>query len=137
MTAAQSGGQEQKPGQAPSVTVKGTADLDLDGTRWTFVSATLAVPAPEDVSRITLGFGNGSLRVSSGCNRGTTGFKVADGALVASMFAVTRMACSGALERWEPAFFQFLGSRPKIAYDGALLVLKLADSEMRFTRVLK
>lgn len=121
-----------------TVVVPGQAErLPLNDTRWVLASATLPVPPPSDTARITLMFRGVTLDMSSGCNRGSTSYSVSrTHELGISPYVVTRMSCPGALEQWEPAFFKFLGATPTITVDGNALVLKTADAEMRFKRIL-
>jgi heat shock protein HslJ len=130
-------GQTQKPDH--QVVVQGQVEqLPLNDTHWALASAKLPVLTPEDRSRVTLAFRAGTLiTMSSGCNRGSTSYSVSrTHELGISTYVVTRMACPGTLEQWEPAFFKFLGARPVVTLDGNDLVLKTADAEMKFKRVL-
>ena len=120
------------PGETCQEAGGGTPMNSLSGTGWRLVSATPGVPAPGDVSRITLKFSDTRLSASSGCNTGTGAYTVEADRLVAPMFATTRKACLGPLEQWEPAFFRVLSSKPTIARDGDSLVLGSAEGEMRF-----
>jgi heat shock protein HslJ len=132
-----SGQSTQKPDYA--VVVPGPGErLPLNGTKWVLAGAKLPVPTPADLSRITLAFRSGTLTMSSGCNRGSTSYSVSPTHALglSSTYVVTRMSCPGALEQWEPAFFRFLGAKPAITLDGNSLVLKTADAEMQFNRIL-
>ena len=128
-------------GQKPDypVFVQGQVEvLPLNDTKWALASAKLPVPTPTDTSRITLAFRGATLSMSSGCNRGSTSYSVSPTHQFGiSTYVVTRMSCPGALGQWEPAFFKFLGAKPTITLDGNALVLKTADAEMQFKRILE
>lgn len=128
----------QKPNEP--VVVQGARPFaDLDGTRWTLASATLAVPPPDDTRDVTLEFRGANLQMGSGCNHGTASYSVSpkEHTLTIGAYPLTRMACREPVMAWENAFFKFLASRPTLARDGETLVLKSGDAEMRFKRTLK
>lgn len=104
------------------------APVSLDRTRWGFDSSALAVPAPEAArDRIRLEFTADRLSANSGCNQGTTGFRLdADNTLVlAGPMATTRKACPPDVAAWERAFFDFLAARPRVRQEPGGRVLAL------------
>jgi heat shock protein HslJ len=112
------------------------AVASLAETGWQFVGASIGAPAPENVSGITLKFAEKLVVASSGCNSGRGAYALEGGALVVGNLATTMMACAGPMEKWEPAFFAFLSSKPAVTRAGDGLVLTSAQGEMRFHAML-
>lgn len=130
-----SAGSAVRPPQAPAA-VPASAVVSLAETGWQFVLASIGAPAPEDVSRITLKFTEKLVVASSGCNSGRGAFALEGGALVVGNLATTMMACVGPMEKWEPAFFAFLSSKPAARRAGDELELRSAQGEIRFRAML-
>ena len=105
----------------------------LAGTRWSLADSQLAVPAPQDGSRVRLEFTADRVSARSGCNTGTGAYRLEDGRLVlAGPMATTRMTCIGPAAEYEPRFFGFLASQPRAKFVSGDLVLESAQGALRF-----
>jgi len=123
-------------GAPPAAVVTETAPVvgaSLAGTRWSLAGSQLAAPAPEDRSRVRLEFTAERVSARGGCNTGTGTYLLEDGRLVlAGPMATTRMACLGAAAEYEPRFFGFLASQPRVTVESGVLVLESPQGVLRF-----
>jgi heat shock protein HslJ len=82
-------------------------------------------------TRIRLGFSDGRLSASAGCNTFGATYRVDGGRLVIDGGAMTEMGCDEARNRQDQWLFAFLGSSPAAALAGADLTLDNGRTIMR------
>jgi heat shock protein HslJ len=103
----------------------GAPSLDLDGR--TFLSTDITDDgAPKTLvagTRIRLGFADGALSVSAGCNSGGGDYTINDGVLVVDAIAMTEMACDDDRMAQDDWMLAVLGDSPAVALDGDTLTL--------------
>lgn len=111
----------------------GTAVMpQIERSRWSLISSTLAAQAPEEANRVTMEFDDGRVAVYSGCNRGNAQYSIEQGALIIGPMAATKMACMGPQAQFEDEFFALLASRPRLSTDAQTLMLAGPRGELRF-----
>jgi len=112
----------------PSTPAKGS----LDGRQ--FVSVLITENGKSKVlvpgTKIRLGFSDGKISVSAGCNSMSGDYSVADGKLVVGSMATTEMGCQTNLMDQDQWLATFVGSKPGISVDGNNLVLTSDTTEI-------
>jgi heat shock protein HslJ len=101
----------------------------LDGTEWlsTAVTEDGADRPLVDGTRIRLGFTDGQLSASAGCNTMGGPYRIDDGLLVVEGGGMTEMGCDEERHAQDDWLFEFLGSPPAIAQEGPKLTLTSGD----------
>lgn len=83
-------------------------------------------------TKIRLGFSDGRLSASAGCNNLGGDYRVADGRLEVGSMATTEMGCPAKLMDQDQWLATVLGSKPQISLDGNNLVLTSETTEITF-----
>jgi heat shock protein HslJ len=101
----------------------------LDGTEWlsTAVTEDGADRPLVDGTRIRLGFSDGQLSASAGCNSMGGDYRFEAGLLVFEGGAMTEMGCDDERHAQDDWLFGFLGSQPAVAQQGDKLTLTSGD----------
>ena len=111
-----------------------TAKAGLDGRQFVSVLVTengkskVLVPG----TTIRLGFSDGMLSASAGCNNLSGDYTLAAGKLKVGSMATTEMGCQTNLMDQDQWLATFLGSNPQISVDGNNLVLTSETTEITF-----
>jgi heat shock protein HslJ len=97
----------------------------LDGTEWLSIAVTDdgADRPLVDGTQIRLGFDNGQLTASAGCNTIGGGYRIDDGTLVFDGGGMTEMGCDDARHAQDDWLVSFLDSRPSVVQEGDKLTL--------------
>lgn len=105
----------------------------LDGRQ--FLSTTVAEAGADRPlvagTRVRLGFEEGRLTASAGCNTMGGTFRIEDGRLLTADAAMTEIGCDPPRHAQDDWLFAFLGSRPTIRLTGNDLVLERGTTVMR------
>lgn len=101
----------------PSATSDGS---DLQGK--TFTATKISGQEVADLSKITIGFAEGSIRANAGCNSLSGAVSLTDGVIGAPQLLQTAMACDSVMDQ-EKWLSDFISSAPNWTYGGGSLVL--------------
>jgi heat shock protein HslJ len=122
------------PAPTNSAQPSATASGSLDGRQFVSVLVTengkskVLVPG----TKVRLGFSDGMISVSAGCNSMSGDYSVADGKLVVGSMATTDMGCQANLMGQDQWLATFLGKKPTVSVDGNNLVLTSETTEVTF-----
>jgi heat shock protein HslJ len=97
----------------------------LDGTEWLSIAVTEdgADRPLVDGTQIRLGFTDGELAASAGCNTIGGGYRIDDGTLIFEGGGMTEMGCDDARHAQDDWLASFLGAQPSIVQEGDKLNL--------------
>lgn len=106
----------------------------LDGSEWlsTAVTEDGADRPLVDGTRIRLGFTDGQLGASAGCNTMGGGYRIEGGRLVFEGGGMTEMGCDDERHAQDDWLFEFLGSQPSVAQEGDKLTLTSGGTVIAF-----
>ena len=79
-------------------------------------------------TRIRIGFADGTISASAGCNLLGATYRIDGGVLVATDGAMTEMGCEPALHDQDEWLFAFLGAQPLLTLSGDELILEEGDT---------
>jgi heat shock protein HslJ len=101
----------------------------LDGTEWlsTAVTESGADRPLLDGTQVRLGFKDGQLAASAGCNSMGGDYRIDSGRLVFDGGWMTEMGCDEERAAQDDWLFRFLGAQPTIAQDGDKVTLTSGD----------
>jgi heat shock protein HslJ len=122
------------PGPTDSPRPSASTDAGVDGRQFVSVlvtengSSKALVPG----TKIWLGFSDGMISASSGCNSMTGQYSLQNGTVVAGEMAITEMGCPGNLMTQQQWLAAFLGSKPSYSLDGNDLVLTSDATQITF-----
>ena len=111
-----------------------TQQSTLDGTEWLSTAVTEDGgdhPLVEG-TQVRLGFAEGQLSASAGCNSMGGAYRVDDGRLILTGGAMTEMGCDEPRHSQDVWLFGFVGSQPAIAQDGDKLTLTSGATVIAF-----
>jgi heat shock protein HslJ len=83
-------------------------------------------------TKIRLGFSDGTISASAGCNTMSGSYTIQNGKLVVGEMAMTEMGCPSDLGDQDQWLADFLGSKPTLALDGNNLMLTSDKTEITF-----
>ena len=107
-----------------------TPQSTLDGTEWlsTAVSEDGGDHPLVEGTQVRLGFAEGQLSASAGCNSMGGAYRVDDGRLILTGGAMTEMGCDEPRHSQDEWLFGFLGSQPTVAQEGDKLTLSSEET---------